>query len=188
MGGSASTQLQVAVIDDDEIFRRGLVSALGDEPALVVIPDTDGASHPQRPDVAVVTWEAIARVEPGCPVVVLAPGNGRKAVPQGTMLEVSAILPRRGLTGEKLVIAVRAAAAGLRIDADVPDASSAEPFDERRLEVLRLLAQGADTRTIARELRCSERTVKTIVRDIQTRLGARTRAHAVAEAARLGLI
>jgi DNA-binding NarL/FixJ family response regulator len=51
-----------------------------------------------------------------------------------------------------------------------------------------LLAEGADTRAIAGQLQLSERTVKTIVREIELSLGATTRAQAVAEGLRLGLI
>jgi DNA-binding NarL/FixJ family response regulator len=58
----------------------------------------------------------------------------------------------------------------------------------RRIEVLKLLAGGADTRTIARELQLSERTVKTLVHDIQLTLGVSTRAQAVAEGIRSGLL
>lgn len=61
-------------------------------------------------------------------------------------------------------------------------------LDPRRIEVLKLLATGANTKAIARELQLSERTVKTSVHDIQLSLGTSTRAQAVAEAVRLGLI
>jgi DNA-binding NarL/FixJ family response regulator len=61
-------------------------------------------------------------------------------------------------------------------------------LDARRIRVLRLLAEGADTRDIARGLQLSERTVKTLVREIELSLGATTRAQAVAEGFRLGLI
>ena len=70
-----------------------------------------------------------------------------------------------------------------RIVAHVPG-----QVDGRLLEVLRLLAQGSNTRTIARELGYSERTVKTLIHDIEVALGAQTRAQAVAEGLRLGLI
>jgi DNA-binding NarL/FixJ family response regulator len=98
-----------------------------------------------------------------------------------------ATLPHDGLTGDQLVASVRAAAAGLRVD--VSSGSALEPvLDLRRVEVLRLLATGATTRAIARELHLSERTVKTLVHDIQLSLGTTTRAQAVGEAVRLGLV
>ena len=54
----------------------------------------------------------------------------------------------------------------------------------RELEVLALIAQGCSTSEIAHVLWISEDTVKTHVRRLLQRLGARTRAHAVAIAFR----
>jgi DNA-binding CsgD family transcriptional regulator len=57
----------------------------------------------------------------------------------------------------------------------------------RELEVLELVAQGYSTREIARKLWVTDETVKTHVRRVLRRLGARTRAHAVAIAFGEGL-
>lgn len=181
--------LRMGVIVSDEIFRRGLVSTFRDDPAIDVVLETgSGPIDHEDLDVAIVSWSNLGHIELPCPVVVFAPDGGRKPLPRASDLDISAILPRNGLTVEMVVAAVRAAAAGLRVDAAAPEAPSDKLFDERRLDVLALLAQGADTRAIAEKLRYSERTVKTLVHDIELRLGARTRAHAVAEGFRLGLI
>ncbi|MGH2720451.1 MAG: LuxR C-terminal-related transcriptional regulator, partial [Actinomycetota bacterium] len=58
----------------------------------------------------------------------------------------------------------------------------------RELEVLRMLAAGAGTREIAEALCYSERTVKTLIQEVERELGARSRAQAVAEGIRLGII
>jgi DNA-binding NarL/FixJ family response regulator len=60
--------------------------------------------------------------------------------------------------------------------------------DERELSVLRLLADGLDTRQIADELAYSERTIKGVIQELTRRLGVRNRSHAVAYAVRQGLI
>jgi NarL family two-component system response regulator LiaR len=57
----------------------------------------------------------------------------------------------------------------------------------RELEVLALIAEGYSTREIARRLWITEETVRTHVRRLLDRLGARTRAHAVAIAYEQGL-
>lgn len=54
--------------------------------------------------------------------------------------------------------------------------------------LLRLAASGATNREIARQLGCSERTIKRRIEEIATRLGARNRTQAVAIAIREGLI
>jgi DNA-binding NarL/FixJ family response regulator len=58
----------------------------------------------------------------------------------------------------------------------------------RELMALRLLADGCDTREIARHLCYSERTVKSIIGTVTDRLGVRNRTQAVAHAIRHGLI
>lgn len=61
-------------------------------------------------------------------------------------------------------------------------------LSDREVQVLRLVADGADTCEIASSLAYSERTVKNVIHDITTRLQLRNRAHAVAYAVRHGLI
>jgi DNA-binding NarL/FixJ family response regulator len=58
----------------------------------------------------------------------------------------------------------------------------------RELGVLRLLAEGDDTKDIAAKLCYSERTVKNIVHDVLVKMNCRSRAHAVALATRRGVI
>lgn len=59
---------------------------------------------------------------------------------------------------------------------------------DREIQVLRLVADGCDTREIARSLCYSERTVKNVIHDLTNRLHLRNRSHAVAYALREGLI
>jgi DNA-binding CsgD family transcriptional regulator len=54
------------------------------------------------------------------------------------------------------------------------------PFTRRMVDIGVLLARGATDREIARTLGVSERTVSADVREMSTRLGARSRAHAIA--------
>ncbi|WP_234341480.1 response regulator transcription factor [Streptomyces sp. NRRL S-1813] len=56
----------------------------------------------------------------------------------------------------------------------------------READVLRLIAEGLDTRQISEKLAYSERTVKNALHALMTRLHLRNRAHAVAYALREG--
>jgi DNA-binding NarL/FixJ family response regulator len=58
----------------------------------------------------------------------------------------------------------------------------------REQQVLASVAEGLPTREVARRLHYSERTVKNVLHDVVTKLGARSRSQAVAEAVRQGLI
>lgn len=119
---------------------------------------------------------------------------------------VCGIVAREGLCAEQLVRAVQAAAKGHgfvqpdvlgrildqvgRVQRQIltPHGLTMSPLRKREIDVLRLLAEGADTGEIARELAYSERTIKNIIHDLTVRLGLRNRTHAVAYAVREGLI
>ncbi len=58
----------------------------------------------------------------------------------------------------------------------------------REVDVLRLVAEGLDTRQISGKLAYSERTVKNVLHALTTRLQLHNRAHAVAYALREGYI
>jgi DNA-binding CsgD family transcriptional regulator len=62
------------------------------------------------------------------------------------------------------------------------------PLTEREREVLELVAGGLRGGEIAQQLILSSETIKSHVRNVMTKLGAHTRAHAVAIALRTGQI
>jgi two-component system, NarL family, nitrate/nitrite response regulator NarL len=64
----------------------------------------------------------------------------------------------------------------------------AAQFTQRELEVLRLLAEGLDTASMARELRIAPNTVEWHMRHVIEKLQVRSKLQAVVAAARLGLI
>jgi NarL family two-component system response regulator YdfI len=100
---------------------------------------------------------------------------------------------------EVLLDAIRAAHAGelllpgpvaTRLVARLEEARPArgEDLSRRELEVLALIAQGAPSKQIARQLRIAERTVKAHVTSVFHKLAVDTRAQAVAVALRRGLL
>ena len=178
--------IRAAVVDEHEIFRRGLLACLADDPFVEVVWDSAQEAPTVEVDVAVLSLEAAGRHRYDCPLVVLSP----TAVVAGRLPEgasASAILPRRLLSSEQLSVAVRAAAVGLQVNHG-ESAPAGWERDDRHVEVLRLLAQGAGTHDIATSLSYSERTIKSVIQEIERDLGARSRAHAVAEGIRRGLI
>jgi len=180
--------VRVAVVDDHEIFRRGVVTCLAEDPTLHIVADAPDWPKITEPDldVAVVSPAAARAAKVDCPLVVC--GEPDALQPPGPGDLVMAVLPRSMLTPDQLIGAVRAAAAGLRIDEGRGGRNDSARLDPRRLEVLRLLAEGADTQQISTELRYSERTIKGLIQDIERELGARSRAQAVARGIREGLI
>jgi DNA-binding NarL/FixJ family response regulator len=177
--------VRVGVVEEHGIFRRGIVACLGEDPSLEVVFEAADADAAPELDVAVVDSRAAARHSLSCPLVVC----GERSTLTITDNAVHAILPRSSLTPEQLVATVRAAAVGLRVNPSGGRRDEATAWlDNRSVEVLRMLAQGADTREISESLRYSERTIKGLIHDIERKFDARTRAQAVAEGIRSGLI
>lgn len=116
-----------------------------------------------------------------------------------------AVLPRDA-EGREILAAIEAVHAGLAVvPANVAEAltlrparatarltaataTDAVPLSPREREILALLAEGMGNKIVAARLGISEHTVKTHVASIFQKLGADTRAEAVAIGARTGLI
>jgi DNA-binding NarL/FixJ family response regulator len=186
--------LSVGVLEEDEVFRRGMVAVLAEDDCECIVLEPDGDASGDAVgasvslDAAVVCSRVLGRVRLACPIVCLAHPDLQGLESCRTWPGVKATLPHEGLGAEELVASVRAAAAGLQVESSSLTRQDDDVLDPRRIEVLKLLATGSDTRAIARKLQLSERTVKTLVHDIHLTLGASTRAQAVAEGMRLGLI
>ena len=69
-----------------------------------------------------------------------------------------------------------------------PRGLSLTPLTTRERNVLRLVADGLPTREVAERLSYSERTIKAVMHDVTTKLHAKSRSQAVAQAVREGLI
>ena len=171
----ASITLRVAVVDENELFARGLRASLASYLDVTTEPDA-------TVDVAVVSPGAARERSFGCPLVIcgdppnpLAPGN-----------VVLNVLPRRTLTPRQLLVSVRTAAAEWRFRP--PGAAPTFLLEGRPLDVLKLLATGTDMGQIAQDLDYSDRTIKNVIRELQLALGTSNRAQTVAEGVRQGFI
>lgn len=175
-------------MDEQEIFRRGIAASLAEDGDLEVVYHAEAGTPPVPVDVAVVSVRAASTEQFDCPLVVCAGAADAPTWTRRSDPGVLCVLSRSALTGEELIAAVRAAAIGLHVNRAAEGGEVTVELDSRRIEILRLLSEGADTREISRALRYSERTVKGLIQDIERRLAAQTRAQAVAEGIRRGLI
>jgi hypothetical protein len=134
------TPVRVAVVDENDIFRRGLVACIEADPALEVVFEGSTGPVTGQADAAIgsVTFTRNESIQ--CPVLVCTDDPGAFEHPPSSN-RIVAVLPRSALTERQLVAAVRAAAAGLRVDVATSGGHSPEkrPFSERSTEVLRLL-------------------------------------------------
>ncbi|MEU7577025.1 LuxR C-terminal-related transcriptional regulator [Streptomyces sp. NPDC041068] len=191
-GSGPRKVIRVAVVDENDIFRRGLVACLETDETFLVAYDARAGPVPEPVDVVLASALAAAGLTgPGPPTLICGePGRADGRPSQGP---ADTVLSRTGLTEEQVLAAVRAAACGLFVGPLPPpvragDGGQGGVLPERMRDVLRLLADGYGTREIAERIGFSERTVKSVVHQTQLRLGARSRAQAVAEGIRRGLI
>ena len=190
--GDRRRLIRVAVVEENDIFRRGILACLERDDAIEVVFEGRTGTVPLIADVAIASDAAAAEIGAGRPTLVCSdaarPGDLRdgRDHPPGSVV---AVLPRSQLTEDQLGAAVRAAASGLRVDVSLdPPANLPAGLPERSLQVLRLLASGYGTRQISDTVGCSERTVKYAIREIERHFDARSRAQVVAEAIRQGII
>lgn len=197
----------VWVDDPHPIFRRGMVACLTAD-GFRIAGESVALEPAPRGDVGVVVFSAqdggLARMVALCdedrPALVATVRH-----PSEEMLAdiveggVVAILLRQDLQPSALVTTVRAALHGqaalpnkilhrLLDRAATGERHTGTGLTTRERRVLALLADGSDTKRIAEELCYSERTIKNIVHDLLTKMNCRNRAHAVAQAARQGVI
>lgn len=196
---------RIWIDDHHPIFRRGLAACL-DAQGFTVIGESVGTApipDPERMDVLVfeATAQSVRSVETkngSVPLVAIVSDADDEIVGDAISAGVCGILVRGDLDVEALGHAIWSAIAG---NSTVPRAALAQLLErrptngddarnltEREMKVLQLLSEGDDTRQIASSLSYSERTVKNIVRDMLVKLNCKNRTHAVATAARRGLI
>ena len=202
--------LRVVVVGEDPLARSGLVALLAsaDELSLAGQSAPDEAAALLRTTEAdVVLWdtgvetpadlEALQDIAArnGPALVVLTVGEGR--VPDLLGAGARGVLTR-DTDARRLIAALQAAALGLVVvderlsESALRRRAAAEPLVDaltpREIEVLQLIGQGLSNRAIAQRLAISEHTAKFHVNAILGKLGAQTRAEAVAQGVRSGLL
>ncbi len=205
--------IRVLIADDHMVVRQGLRMFLSLDPELEIVGEADDGAeavkkaHELKPDV--VLMDLLMPVMDG----ITAIGAIRRELPDTEVLALTSVLEDASVIGavkagaigymlkdtraDELCRAIKAAAAGqvqlspkaaarLMREVRVPD--SPEMLTERETEVLRLLAQGQSNKEIAATLTIGEKTVKTHVSNILSKLGVQSRTQAALYAVRIGLV
>jgi DNA-binding NarL/FixJ family response regulator len=204
----------VYVIDPDGIYRLGISACLA---AVTEVGQVDGSESyelaREQPALALADLAIVSvdlgdtaaifghlHLSVGCPVLATAHHLQADAVMQALDAGAIGVVSKSGLTSAGLAAQVRAALLGAGV---VPPEllssfttvgrgraalRQSGGLTNREQSVLRLFADGKLTREVARELSYSERTVKSVLREAVTKLGARSRSQAIAHAVREGFI
>ncbi|BFU47443.1 LuxR C-terminal-related transcriptional regulator [Krasilnikovia sp. MM14-A1004] len=196
---------------DDPISRAGVASQLRPRPEVRVLDSGDVEDATVSLVVADRVGEPALRAirtlrQRGTSVVLVVVELDDAALVAAIEAGVAALVRRAEATPDRLVSVIRSAAAGeaavppdllsrllnqvgqLQRQVLAPRGLSFAVLADREVEVLRLVADGLDTAEIAHRLSYSQRTIKTVLHDVTTRLQLRNRSHAVAYALREGLI
>jgi DNA-binding NarL/FixJ family response regulator len=195
----------------DPISQLGMTSHLAGRPELRVLNEAEKADAAVTLVVADTMSEqtvaALRQLRRGGSRLVLVVGSMEDGQMSAAVeCGVVGVVRRSDASATRLVQVVRGAARGEatvpgdllghlldqmgRLHREVldPRGLSLRALTNREADVLRLIADGFETREIASKLSYSERTVKNVLHELTSRLHLRNRAHAVAYALRHDLI
>jgi len=205
--------IKVLLVDDHSVVRQGLRMFLNLEEGLEVVGEAEnGAEALERigelqPDVVLMDLmmpvmdgiEAIEKAKSQYPDVelvaltsVLEDRSVVKAVKAGA---IGYLL--KDTEAEELCKSIKAAAAGkvqlspeasTRLMKALQSGDPLEELTERELETLKALSQGKSNKDIADELFVTEKTVKTHVSNVLSKLGVKSRTQAALYAWQTGLV
>jgi len=205
-------RIRVALHGRDVISRTGVIGQLRPRPEVLLLDDTEAdqaevtlvvADTVDEPTLRIL--RALYRQGNATTVLVVADVDDAGLIAAAEH-GVVGIVRRSEASPDRLVTAIRAAATGdgslppdllgrllnqvgtLQRNVLAPRGLVFNGLRDREIEVLRLVADGYDTREIAAKLSYSQRTIKHILHDVTTRFCLRNRCHAVAYALRNGLI
>jgi DNA-binding NarL/FixJ family response regulator len=201
--------IRVLVVDDHPIVRAGLVDTISRQADMIVVGEFDDGAHvlhafeTLRPDVSILdiampevngvqALETLRRQHGLARVLMLTTLGGDYHMRRAMELGAAGILLKSSIRKD-LLDAIRAVHAGNRwIPPDVArtlvEHLGQPHLSEREVAVLCSAADGNANKQIGVKLGIAEDTVKTHIRTILSKLGARDRTHAVAIAVKRGII
>lgn len=209
--------MKIVIVEDQKILAQALSLALADERDIEVVGVANDAESGIRmaselaPDVVVMDYalpdrdgiaatRAIHRTRPDLPVVMLTGDTSDEVMLAALNSGLSGFLTKDGAV-ENLAAAVRRAADGemlwpaerlarllARSRGAAKDAAGQAHLTAREHDVLRLMSQGLDNKTIADRLQISVSTVRGHVQGVLEKLGAHSKLEAVVIASRKGLV
>jgi len=204
----AADRIRILLIDDHAVLRAGLANLLALERDLLVVGEADNGEEGVKlwqkcqPHVAIIdvsmsgmdgveTTKRIRRITPDAKILMLTSSESAADAARSVEAGASAYLTKR-VAHEEIVAVIRRVHAGQKsIQIGVvpaPPPPRPELLSLRELEVLRMMRQGKTNVEIGRKLGIAERTVKSHVTAIFTKLNATDRAGAVARGFDLGLL
>ncbi|MGD0261093.1 MAG: response regulator transcription factor [Verrucomicrobiota bacterium] len=202
-------KIRILIADDHYIVRMGLVALMNTEPDMEVVAEAaDGVQavalfRKHNPDLALLdmrmpvrdgieTTREIRAAFPTAKVLILTAFDGDEEIHRALQAGAQGYVLKSS-TGQKLIPAIRAVAAGQRwVPKEVANRLTArnlfEELTPREVQVLHLLAKGLANKEIADALKITEYTVKDHLKSILAKLRVADRTEAVTAAIQRGII
>ena len=205
--------IRVLVVDDHSVVRQGLRMFLALDSEIEIIGEAaDGAEalrqvEQLKPDV--VLMDLLMPVMDGISATIKI----RQTFPETEVIAMTSVLEDRAILeavkagaigyllkdteADQLSRAIKAAMTGqiqlspqvsARLIKEMQPTAVVDPLTDRELEVLGLVAAGLSNKEIAGQLTIGEKTVKTHVSNILSKLGLLSRTQAALYAVRMGLV
>jgi DNA-binding NarL/FixJ family response regulator len=205
--------IRILIADDHAVVRQGLRMFLSLEDRFEVVGEAangeEAVEMVQELQPDVVLMDLLMPKMNGIEAI----GIIRRELPHTEVIALTSVLDDSSVVGaiqagaigyllkdtdaQELVRAIKAASDGqvqlspqaaARLMREIRSPHSPEKLTERETDVLRLVAQGLANKEIARELEIGEKTVKTHVSNILSKLDVVSRTQAALYAAKIGLV
>lgn len=211
-------KISVLLVDDHPVVREGLVSLLSQYPGIRVVAEADGVSTALeqaaklRPEVVLLDIRLedgngielarqLRHSQPQSRIIILTSYDDEKYLLEAVRVGVDGYLLKNA-SAEVLADAIRAVHAGqARLSPALGGKAlkqlkamsrtwiqTESGLSDKDLELLRLIANGVSLEDMSRTMYLSESTIKRKTKDILAKLGVTSRAQAVAEAFKRGLL
>jgi two-component system NarL family response regulator len=211
---SGGKRVRVLLVDNQEVFRRGVRAVIEADPRFEVVGETNRESqaavlaaehqadvviHDPGPNAARACAD-LAALQPAPRLLVLTTRSSPEDLysmirsgATGYLLKDCSAADLTGAValvadGQTIVAPKLAAALAADLNHQAGRQADKSGLTERELEVLGEVARGLTNRDIARELKVAENTVKNHVRNILDKLGLRSRVEATLYAIKAGLV